>query len=480
MNTTRKKSRLVTLAKIAAVLVVLSVFIFLIFWLVLPNYVLAKVNSSLENALLAESHVESMDISLRQGHIRLHNLSIVQPEGYDKGIFLTVPQLNLEVDLFSVVNPPIRIRRIFIGNAEVNILKESDAGLNVMNLIQPQQKTTESDGTSIIIEEIQIENSSISYEDNSYSEGKLRFYLVNIDGEGRNISINPPKNVNSEAAAASATLTGRLRQVPGYDGYVGIALEAEAIQAGTIPMNSALRVVGLDLALLDTVLPPGTRNLIGGDAADIGFNLSMGENYLNGHVVVDTIGNYRHTLNLGGSPENVVLETSGLFEFLRERTGGIAGKVVGSAAETGAEIAGAAEESVKEVGSGAKKVAGSLLGGILKAAKGVATADPSEIAEGVKESTVETAKEVTETVAGTGRTLAKGATEAVTLSRKEEKNWWHNLEQRWQSRWQSATDFLETATLPPEPSANVLQSASPVNDVPSASPVESHEPEDAE
>jgi hypothetical protein len=197
-------------------------------------------------------------------------------------------------------------------------------------------------------------------------------------------------------------------------------------------------------------LPPGTEQAIGGNALDLSVDLGLAANVLNCDAKVKSIGGSNLSLHVGGTPEKPELDQSNMLFLVFFRSGGALGNVVGKVGGAGVEVADTAVGTVKVVGTGTVKTLGSVGGGLLHTAKGLATADVDGLAEGLKKTTVGTVKEGAGTALGTVGEVKDGAVDvgSAGIGKQQADAWRKATGKRWEKAWKKAQARVDKRPYP--------------------------------
>jgi hypothetical protein len=169
------------IAKVVMGLVLVVVFILVVVILTLDSIVKGSINTAAPKLLGVNTHVESVSIRPFRGIVHLKNLTLANPEGYDKDKFLfAVNEFYVSVNMASLLSDTIKIHKILIdapgctyevksGTSNIDALiakinkgkaEQQEKQAEAQPTQQPQEKKA---GKKVIIDEISLKDTKLAY-----------------------------------------------------------------------------------------------------------------------------------------------------------------------------------------------------------------------------------------------------------------------------------------------------------------------------
>jgi hypothetical protein len=169
------------IAKVVLGLVLVVVLILVVVILALDSIVKGSINTAAPKLLGVNTHVESVSIRPFKGIVHLKNLTLANPEGYNKDKYLfAVNEFYVSVDMASLFSDTIKVHKILI-NAPGCTYEVKSGTSNIDALIAkinkgkaaqqekqadpqaPQQPQEKKAGKKIIIDEISLKDTRLAY-----------------------------------------------------------------------------------------------------------------------------------------------------------------------------------------------------------------------------------------------------------------------------------------------------------------------------
>jgi len=169
------------IAKVVMGLVLVVVLILVVVILALDSIVKGSINTAAPKLLGVNTHVESVSIRPFRGIVHLKNLTLANPEGYNKDKFLfAVNEFYVSVNMASLFSDTIKVHKILIdapgctyevknGTSNIDALiakinkgkaAEQEKQADAQATQQPQEKKA---GKKVIIEEISLKDTKLAY-----------------------------------------------------------------------------------------------------------------------------------------------------------------------------------------------------------------------------------------------------------------------------------------------------------------------------
>jgi hypothetical protein len=169
------------ISKVVVGLVLVVVLILVIVILALDSIVKGSINTAAPRLLGVNTHVESVSIRPFRGIVHLKNLTLANPEGYNKDKFLfSVNEFYININMASLFSDTIKIHKVLItapgctyevknGTSNIDALiakinkgkaAEQEKQAEQQAPQQPQEKKA---GKKVIIDEISLKDTKLAY-----------------------------------------------------------------------------------------------------------------------------------------------------------------------------------------------------------------------------------------------------------------------------------------------------------------------------
>ncbi len=430
--------------------------ILIVLRIVIPIVGVAVANRALPGILGTKTSMGGVDMVLLRGRLSVADISIKQPEGFGEGDLFSLGKATVDLNIPSAFKSPITVDSITIDNLALNVIRNTNGVMNVDTLAGdastnavPEKESATIQPPAVTAKIFNVRNLSISYRDLTY-DPPLVAHITECNIFATNIVFDPAPE--TEEFFGSLILTALLKQADMHDAHLGIVSQLGAIGTNVpavVAVAAAVRLVGVELKPLSGVVPIGVSQILGGSCVDAYVDLTMAEHILDCKARVKTEDNTA-VFAVGGTPSNPKINVSTALFNLIGRPGALVGGIATDLGSAGIEVAGAAAKTTAAVGLGAIKMVGSLGKGVLQTAKGIATADLTEIGEGLKTATVGTVTEGINTAVDTAITVGEGIgdTASATIGKGDTDEWRANCEPRWDAIWQKAQQDVHAAPYP--------------------------------
>jgi hypothetical protein len=389
-----------------------------------------------------------------QGSLSIRDLRIPQPEGFDKGSLLSLPELNATFRVTSFKQPSLTLEKIGLKGLEVHLAKNKKGELNASLLVpepspDPAHSTPAGEGSTpgpdgpktldVLTERLTIDDGTFSYDNSSVGDDPVSVLLAGLQLTADHLHLAPSRSGEKDLPG-SVRLTGRLVQPPHPNGLLGLFARIGILGDDLPTLNAALRIGGLELESLGSVVPAGASTTLGGDSLDLSVDLALAPEVLDTKVKVEAPAGQTLSFSVGGTPRQPALETSDVLFTLMLRSGGGIGNLAGNVGGAGAELAATTVTSAAAVGIGTAKAVGSVGLGLFDTTKGAATADLDTMLEGFHKTTAGMAEQMAGGFVDAGDKMATGTVEAgsATAGMDRTKDWRASHNERWSQAWQEA------------------------------------------
>ena len=220
---------------------------------------------------------------------------------------------------------------------------------------------------------------------------------------------------------------------------------------GTPPINAQPRMIGLKLKTLGTLLPPATRDALGGDGLDGGLVLALNNGRINLDALALTDRNIRYdTIHVWGPLDAPVVEIAPVLAGVFRVTDGVL-SIGKSGLATGVSLSQGGVDVAKKMGSGAVKTGKKFLGGLFDTGKGMAALDAEQMGKGIHASTMGTIDHSLDSAKDAGSAAGGGLDKSVSdlTGSAAVQAWDKGIPSRYQTAMQRAEKALAKMPYPP-------------------------------
>ena len=411
--------------------------------LLTPRLVRSVVNSELPAALGTGASLDGISLFLPAGRVGLQGLRIEQPEGFEGAPLFELGSLSVHVPLARAIGRnPVTVHHLRLQDVSVRIVSDAAGGMNVEKLgpqgAKPppaEEPVDAGDVPPVWVRELVVSNLAFVFED------LAKDWHVALDAF--ELRLTDLRVSDALGAQGPAELDGSFEIVhEDRNAQFRILGKIGLIQPDrperVPPLQLAVGLTGFNLDIVQPFMVPGARTALGGSALDfrlfleIGEGTSVEEQSLAGHYALVTDENHRYDGDLGGTVGKPVLPFLNLFgDVLGNQFGRVAG-LAGHVTEGGLEAAKAVTDTGAAAVRGATGVVTGAAGGLLRTARGVATLDLKEAADGLKDTTVGTVSGALDTVTETAATAGSGVARAgsAALGKEAVRRWWEAMDER--------------------------------------------------
>ncbi len=452
------KKALRILGKVLGWMVLAVVLLLVVVLAVGPNLAVKVVNAKARNFVNAEVSLKDIDLNLFRGYIELEGLRVAQPEGFEGEPLLELPHAHVKLNVGSLLKPPIVIRDVAVKDLSASIIKNADGVLNVEKLVrtppepegEPEAKKPAGAPPAVALDSLLIENLKVRYVDSSFDHKDpldvgVNGLVLSVTDILFDTSAKPGR-----VLPGRVKLTSKITQGKDADAHLGAIARLGVLSTNVPAVNAGVRLAGLNLEVIDPVLPAGIGTgiaaVLGGSILDVEADISMASDVRNIDVVLVN-KSMRLPLPTGGGFDTIMAD---LGKLLAARLGGQVASMAGNVGAAGVEVAGTAAESALAVGKGAGRIVGNIGGGLLKMGKGALKGDVKSVGAALKDTTVDSVKEAVDTVTETAGTAVSGVTVAADkgLGGASAAAWRTNAPARWASAWATTVAMVDNMPYP--------------------------------
>jgi len=216
--------------RIAGIGLAVIILLLLALRLAVPVVGVPIANSQLSDLLGTKVRIGKIELALYQGAITVEDLRIQQPEGFGQGDLLVVPGIRAKVKLGSLLDFPIRIEKVLLEDARIQVVRNKERELDldpIISAVTSSSDASEEDAETeppepeeppnypFILHEFALRNLSVSYKDYSHEERPYEAKLEHLTFVVNDVSLEAPPGkdeLSAEAPVGSEdTIHGRTR-----------------------------------------------------------------------------------------------------------------------------------------------------------------------------------------------------------------------------------------------------------------------------
>ncbi|MBL7076022.1 MAG: AsmA family protein [Kiritimatiellae bacterium] len=454
------KKILKKIGKVLGRVVLAAVVLLAVILAIAPNVAVKVVNAKAGDFVKAEVSIKDIDLNLFRGYVEIEGLSVGQPEGFEGDPLLELSHAHVKINVGSLMKQPIVISDVVVEGLSATIIKNADGVMNVEKLAKtpPEPKEEEpeeekkpaGEPPAVALDSLLVENLKVRYVDSSFDDKEpLDVGVTNLVLSVTDILFDTAANP-ARMLPGRVKLTSRITQGKSADAHLGAIARLGVLSTNVPAVNAGVRLSGLDLNVVDPVLPPGIGTsisaVLGGSCLDVEADISMSSEVQDIDAVLVN-KSIRLPLPTGGGFDNIMAD---LGKLLTARLAGQVTAVAGNVGEAGLEVAGTAAESALAVGKGAGKLVGNIGGGLLNIGKGAIKGDIKSVGAALKDTTVGSVKDAVSTVTDTAATAVSGVGDAASkgLGAASAEAWRTNAPARWATSWETVVTVVDNMPYP--------------------------------
>lgn len=408
-------------------------------------------------------------VSLASFDLDLKGIAVDQPPGFDTEKLFSLEQFTIISEKPDKTKKELVIKQVSLTGLTSYVIMHADgiSNLQVLNKAllgkseEPEasreEPTTDRKAPSpapdlqpVLFEQISLDGGPVTYRDEFFAEETLVASLDNIHLEATDLRLfNKEEGVDP----ASAEMSFELAQ-PGElpTAYFGALVDVGPIGYGVPMVNSQVRLVGLKLDSLGSLVPKATRTALGASGLDGALALALDAEAINLNAAVLTDHGIKYKgLKVKGPLEAPVVEPGPIMTGVLSRVSEGLVNLGKGGLKSGVNIAEGGVEMVKELGSGTVEVGKNLGKSLFGATAGIVTLDKDKVKEGASGTTKGTVDITKGSVKGSGQaaggSLKSSASELKGQDRVDA--WEEGIPTRYQSTMQHAKTVLAEMPYPP-------------------------------
>jgi len=408
-------------------------------------------------------------VSLASFDLDLKGISVDQPPGFDDSKLFGLEQFTVISDKTITPGQELVIKAVNLEGLTSSIIMRADGKTNIQVLSQvllerdeaarlskeekePGKKQSSAKAVlqPVLFEEIVMNGGQVVYRDEVFAEEPLEANLDDIQMEIKGLHLFTDRK---DVKPASASISFELAQ-PGElpTAYFGTLAEVGPVGDGIPMVNSQVRLVGLKLDTLGTLVPKTTRSALGATGLDAGLAMALDADSINLNASVLTDRNIRYQgITVQGPLNTPVVKTGPVMAGVFGRVSEGMVNMGKSGFKSGVDIAAGGAEAAKELGTGAVKIGANLGKSLFSTTAGVVTLNKEKVKAGASGTTKGTMDLTRDSVKGSG-TAAGGSLKRSASDLKGEnrvKAWEADIPARYQTSMAHARTVLADMPYPP-------------------------------
>ena len=406
-------------------------------------------------------------VSLASVNLDLKGISVDQPPGFDDRKLFGLEQFTIISDKTITPGEEWVIKAVKLEGLTSSIIMRADGMTNLQVLKEtmlfrgedPEPSKTEpiaekrarsGNVQPVLFEEIVMSGGVVTYRDEVFADEPLEAILDDIQMEIKGMNLFTDRK---DVKPASASISFELAQ-PGElpTAYFGTLAELGPVGDGIPMVNSQVRLVGLKLDTLGTLVPKTTRSALGATGLDAGLAMALDADSINLNASVLTDRNIRYQgITVQGPLNMPVVKTGPVMAGVFGRVSDGLVNMGKSGFKSGVDIAAGGAEAAKELGAGAVKIGSNLGKSLFSTTAGVVTLNKEKVKAGASGTTKGTMDLTRDSVKGSG-TAAGGSLKRSASDLKGENRvnaWEADIPARYQTSMAHARTVLADMPYPP-------------------------------
>lgn len=365
------------------------------------------VDMAVENIQLND--LITRDIGIDSLNLAVNNLNIDQLPGFDDEKLLSLKQLSIKTEQLNAAAEELRIDEITLDTLSSSIQTNAEGLSNIQALIgaltsQPElasaantdsstQRPPSKQQTSpvsaaqkplpiIHIEQVLMNNSSLTYNDEAIAGELMSFPLHNIEFEARKLRLF---DTNPEAPPASLSLELELEQPESLPtAFIGAIAVMGPVNTGIPAINSQVRIGGFKLDTIDPLIPPSSRTALGANGFDAAIAVALNHQTINLNASVLSDQNIAYNaIAISGPIASPTIEMGAILAGVYSRFSDGLLNLGKGGINASLDIASSGIDIAEAVGSGTLNISKNLGKGLFETGTGLVTLDQQQLSEGL-------------------------------------------------------------------------------------------------
>ena len=408
-------------------------------------------------------------VALASLDLDLRGVSVDQPPGFDTGKLFSLERLKVIAEKADNPGKELVIESVHLQGVTSSVTMRAD-GVSNLQVVRkalfgsdeaadrPTAAPSESREPSptapilpaVLFGKISLDGGPVIYRDEVFAEEPLTAALENIRMEAKGLRLFSDK---AGLDPADASLSFELTQ-PGNlpTAYFGTLATVGPLGYGVPMVNAQVRLVGLKLDTLGSLVPTATRTALGATGLDAALALAMDADSINLNASVLTDHQIRYEgIAVQGPLDKPAVKIGPVMTGVFSRVSDGLVNMGKSGLKSGVDIAEGGIQAAKELGTGAIKVGANLGKNLFETVAGVVTLDSEKVKEGASGTTRGTIDLTKDSVENTGRAAGGGLKNSVSDLKGVERvrAWERDIPDRYRTTMQHAQRVLAEMPYPP-------------------------------
>ena len=412
--------------------------------------------------------------TLQDGRVTLKDISVSQPAGFGDDALIHVPLIQLDIGSQLFEANVVRLRRLAVEGLRAHVIRGTNGVMNVTQLaggsdateglevapevtestdavaIAPPAEAAPGAGSPIgvYLGELALTDFQVVYADGSLAAEPMEFTIQDLGLSIRDFMAFVPEPT---APSSSIELNMALDQGSYSPALLGLVASLGPISAGVPDLNAQIVLSGFVLDTIDPLIPPGVRETVGANGADIHASVALNAQTIDLEGRVETDADHSYPIHVTGLLAEPEVDLGPIAMAVAGRlTGGIQNLTEG-AAVAAVDLAQGATSAATDLGEGAADVVGKVGGGLFGAAKAALSLDLKGMGSEVKDTVTGVASEATETVGSTAGSVTDEMKQSVSTVKggKRTAKWLEGVSSRHDDAVTAAAQALQAMPFPP-------------------------------
>jgi hypothetical protein len=408
-------------------------------------------------------------VSLASFDLDLKGISVDQPPGFEDRKLFGLEQFTVVSEKAASPGEELVIKAVNLrgltslvimrddGMTNLQVLKAALLGGDDETDTHREETATEEkapvpahDLQAVLIKQISLKGGPVTYRDEYFVEKPLTASLDNMKLEITQLRFFRDR---ADVDPALATISFELTQPEELPtAYFGALAHVGPLGNGVPMVNSQIRLVGLKLDTLGSLVPLATREALGASGIDGALAMAMDADAINLHASVLTDHGIEYKgLRVHGPLDEPVIEPGPLLAGVFSRVSEGLVNLGKGGLKSGVHIAEGGVKVVKELGSGAVDVGINLGKSLFSVTVGMVTLDSEKVKAGVGGTTKGTLDSTMESVKGSGEAAGSSLKKTGSELKGQErvKAWEQDIPARYQIAMEHARTVLDEMPYPP-------------------------------
>ena len=353
-----------------------------------------------------------LDILVGKINLALSEIEVDQPPGFGTDKLARLENFTLLVDKLDLASADYIIKQVLLQGLDISMIVHEDGVSNFQKLNSslfgveepPSENTasvaTESVPPTVLFEQIQVQNGSFTYRDETLTDDGLVFPFNHIEMKATQLRLYDD---NTAATPAAISMSFKLDQPDELaTAYFGSVVTLGPVGDGVPMINGQVRLAGLKLDTFGSLVSRKVRTSLGASGLDAGLALALDVDTIKMEAAILTDRNIHYdALKMQGDLDSPSVEVAAFMAGFGRITGGVFNLGKGSL-HAGVGVAKEGLGLTKDVGAGAFKIGKNLEENLFKTGMGLITFDKQRLGEGLDSATRGTASLTAGSVQGAG------------------------------------------------------------------------------